>query len=187
MEFIVTLWLPLLISTVVVFAMGSVMNMVLPHHQKDYTRLPNEDAFREEILNQELTPAQYSIPYVHSAESWNDPKAMEKYKTGPVGLLILAKPREGMLRQLIGQATYVLCISVMVAYIAEAVFGSGEASALAVLQLTGVSATLGYSGALFINSIWFGVPWGNTLRHALDGLVYGVLTGVIFMWLWPGS
>ncbi len=27
--------------------------------------------------------------------------------------------------------------------------------------------------------------WSSTLKEMFDGLVYGVLTGLVFMWMWP--
>jgi hypothetical protein len=34
-------------------------------------------------------------------------------------------------------------------------------------------------------SIWFKRDWGTTMRSTVDGLVYGLLTGGVFGWLWP--
>lgn len=41
-----------------------------------------------------------------------------------------------------------------------------------------------YAVGLSQNSIWFHRPWSNTLKHTLDGLIYGCLTGGAFGWLW---
>ncbi len=184
MEFLIELWLPILLSSVMVFLGGSVMNMLLPHHTKDYTRLPDEDALREVMQAQQLSPAQYAIPFAHSKEDWRSEAVKKKFETGPVGLLIVGPNGSGMSRQFIQQAIYVLSISIMVAYVAYAAFGGTDQEYLKVFQVAGTVATLGYSGALFLNSIWFNVPWGNTWRHAFDGLVYGLLTAGIFGWLW---
>jgi len=35
------------------------------------------------------------------------------------------------------------------------------------------------------NAIWRGETWVVTLKHVLDGLLYGLLTGGTFGWLWP--
>lgn len=37
------LWLPILLSAVIVFVASSIMHMLLPYHRSDYHRLPDED------------------------------------------------------------------------------------------------------------------------------------------------
>jgi len=165
--------------------MGSVMNMVFTHHTKDYTRLPDEKALREAIQSQNLTPAQYAFPFAHTKEEWGSPEVIEKFKSGPVGFLTIGRPGYGMQGQLIRHGIYVLCVSIMVAYIAAAALGTGAQEYLSVFQVVGATATLAYGSALFINSIWYHMPWGNTLRHVFDGLIYGLLTAGVFGWLWP--
>jgi hypothetical protein len=44
-----SLWLPILLSSVLVFIVSAIVHMVLKYHNKDYTRLPNEDAVRAAI------------------------------------------------------------------------------------------------------------------------------------------
>ena len=57
------LWLPILISSVLVFLVSAIIHMVLKYHNRDYTRLPNEDAVRAAIRAGNPAPAQYIIPY----------------------------------------------------------------------------------------------------------------------------
>jgi nucleoside recognition membrane protein YjiH len=54
-----------------------------------------------------------------------------------------------------------------------------------VFHVAGLTAFIGYSLAQAQNSIWRGVTWGVTLKHMLDGLIYGLLTAGTFGWLWP--
>jgi len=42
-----TLWLPILLSSVIVFVVSSVIHMALPWHKNDYPRVPNEDKVME--------------------------------------------------------------------------------------------------------------------------------------------
>jgi len=37
------LWLPILLSAIIVFVASSVMHMLLPYHRSDYRQLPEED------------------------------------------------------------------------------------------------------------------------------------------------
>ena len=43
MHSIVTLWLPILVSAVIVFVVSSIIHMVLRYHSGDYRQLPSED------------------------------------------------------------------------------------------------------------------------------------------------
>jgi len=54
-----------------------------------------------------------------------------------------------------------------------------------VFRLAGVTAFIGYALALWQISIWYRRSWGTTLRATIDGLIYALLTGGTFGWLWP--
>jgi hypothetical protein len=59
------------------------------------------------------------------------------------------------------------------------------ASSLAVFRVAGTAAVLGYAAAIVPRSIWWGQSWSMTLKEVFDGVVYGLLTGAAFCWLWP--
>ena len=56
---------------------------------------------------------------------------------------------------------------------------------LLVFRLTSVVAILGYGVSHIPDSIWKGHRWGVTFKFLLDGVVYGLATGLTFAWLWP--
>jgi hypothetical protein len=76
-------------------------------------------------------------------------------------------------------------ISLVVAYLGRLALPRG-ADFTSVLRLTGAAAVLGYAFSNVTDSIWKGVSWGTTLKFVFDGIVYGVVTGATFAWLWPG-
>ena len=39
--------------------------------------------------------------------------------------------------------------------------------------------------ALWHDSIWYKRKWSTTIKSTIDGLIYGLLTGGTFGWLWP--
>ena len=49
MQSLFTLWLPILVSAVLVFLTSSVIHMVLRYHRNDVERLPAEDEFLRAI------------------------------------------------------------------------------------------------------------------------------------------
>src|SRR6184192_2631278 len=81
------LWLPILLSTVIVFVASSIMHMVLPYHKSDYRRLPDEDRVTDAMRSAGVTrgPA-YFFPYF-SFKEMKSASVVEKMKRGPVGLL----------------------------------------------------------------------------------------------------
>ncbi len=72
----------------------------------------------------------------------------------------------------------------MAGYMGSATLPAGV-DYMKIFQVVGTAACLGYSGALFLNSIWFHMSWSNTWKHAIDGIIYGLLTAGVFGWLWP--
>ena len=113
------------------------------------------------------------------------PAFLEKVKAGPVGFLTIKESWNFNMGGTLAQwFAYSLLISVIAGYIAGVAFGPG-AEYLRVFQVSGCVAFTGYSLALMHESIWWGRRWPWTVRSMLDGLLYGLLTGGTFGWLWP--
>jgi hypothetical protein len=89
-----------------------------------------------------------------------------------------------MSRSLVGWFLYSLVIGVFAAYVAGRALPAG-APYLAVFRFAGVSAFLGYALALWQMPIWYGRSSVTTLKASVDGLVYALVTGGVFGWLWP--
>ena len=178
------LWLPILVSAVLVFVAGFVMNMVLPHHRTDFAKLSDEDAFRDAVRSQGLAQGQYHFPHASTGAEMKDPAYQEKVNAGPVGILIVGPSGNTMPKQLVLHFIYVLVLSLMAGYMGSTCLPAGV-DYMKVYQVVGTAAVLAYSGALFLNSIWFHMSWSLTIKHAIDGLVYGMLTAGVFGWLWP--
>ncbi|MFL5401686.1 MAG: hypothetical protein ACJ8BF_02595, partial [Gemmatimonadales bacterium] len=86
------LWLPVLLSAVLVFIVSTIIHMVFKYHHKDYTPLPNEDAVRAAIRAGNPPPAQYIIPYCSSPKDMQSPEMQRKFAEGPVAVLNLKRP-----------------------------------------------------------------------------------------------
>ena len=54
------LWLPILLSSVIVFVASSIIHMLLPWHKSDYPKVPNEDRVSP------LFPAMFSFQMLGS-------------------------------------------------------------------------------------------------------------------------
>jgi hypothetical protein len=113
------------------------------------------------------------------------PEQMEKYKQGPVGYLtVIPSGPPAMGKYLAQWFVYCIVVSFLVAYLTGRALAPGAAY-LAVFRIAGTAAFLGYAGAVASESIWKGQSWVTTGKFVFDGLVYGLLTGGVFGWLWP--
>ena len=182
---ITALWLPILLSAVIVFIVSSVIHMVLPYHKSDYRKLPDEDKVLDAMRAAGVTPGPtYHFPNTTHQEM-KSPEMVERFKRGPVGLLNVTPSGPPSMGKVLGQwFAYCLVISIFVAYLTGRTRSPGT-EYLEVFRVAGTTAFLGYSGALIQDSIWRGQTWGVTLKHVFDGLIYGVLTAGTFGWLWP--
>ena len=60
------LWLPIVLSAVIVFVASSVMHMLLPYHRSDYRQLPDEDKILGVLRRGPSPAASISSPIAHT-------------------------------------------------------------------------------------------------------------------------
>ncbi len=178
-----SLFLPIVLSAVIVFVASSLVHMVLPYHKSDYHSLPNED---EALQVLRRAPAgDYIAPRPASMAGMKDPAFVDKMKKGPIVVMTLMPGRApSMGKQLTLWFVYLLLVSFFAAYIAGRAVGVGT-DYLQVFRFVGATAFLAYSFALLQNSIWWGKSWRTTALSMFDGLIYALLTAGTFGWLWP--
>ena len=179
------LWLPILLSAVFVFIASSIVHMVLAYHNRDYVKLPNEDAVRAAIQSGNPAPRQYIIPYCAEMKDMGTPEMLQKMKEGPVAVLNI-KPLGAisMGPSLAQWFVFGLVISLATAYVAGHSLAPGS-DYLHVFRIVGTVAWLGYAAGQIPGAIWMGKPWSVASKEVLDGLIYGLVTAGTFGWLWP--
>lgn len=177
------LWLPILLSAILVFVASSLIHMASPWHKSDYPKAPNEDKVREALRALNLPRGDYLIPRPASRQDMNSPEFREKVKAGPVVMLTVMPPMS-MQRNLALWFLYCIAVSVLAAYIAGRALAPGTVY-LEVFRFAGATAFIGYSVALWQMSIWYHRAWSITVKATVDGLVYALLTAGVFGWLWP--
>ena len=182
-----SLWLPIVLSTILVFFAAFLAWVVLPHHRKDFRPLPDQDALLAEMRARQLAPGQYALPHTLDREEMATDAFREKVRAGPTGFLYLRDPAKhlAMGSRLTQAFVYYLVLGLFVAYIGYVTLPPGTAY-LTVFRVTGTAAFLGHCGALFPRSIFFGVSWSMTWKEVADGILYALLTAGTFAWLWPG-
>jgi len=180
---ILSLLAPVLVAAVLVFLASFILHMVLPYHRSDFRRVESEDALMESLRKLGVGPGNYMMPYAASPSAMKDPAFLEKKKRGPVAVLtVMRDPSMGM--SLAQWFVYCVMVSVFAAYIAGRALGPG-AEYLEVFRFSGAAAFGAYGLALWQNSIWYKIAWSTTLKSNIDSLIYGLLTGGAFGWLWP--
>ena len=178
------LWLPILLSAVIVFIASSIIHMVLPYHRSDYRQLPDEDKLLAALRPAGLTPGLYNFPFC-THKNMKSPEVLEKFKQGPVGFLVVRPSGVVNLPQfLIQWFIYCLVVGFFVAYLSAHTVAPG-AHYLAVFRVVGTAAFLAYGLGGLANGIWKGLPWSMVLKESFDGLLYALLTAGTFGWLWP--
>jgi hypothetical protein len=179
------LWLPILLSAVIVFLVSSVIHMASPWHKGDYPKMPNEDKVRDALRPLAIPPGDYMVPRPSSTEELRSPAFLEKVKQGPVMVVtVMPNAPVAMGRNLTLWFLYSAVVGVFAAYVAGRALPPG-APYLHVFRFVGVTAFVGYAVALWQMSIWYQRAWSTTYKATLDGLIYALLTAGIFGWLWP--
>ncbi len=180
-----SLWLPILVSAVLVFVWSSIAHMVLGYHKSNYGKLPNEDAVLEALRSAGATPGNYMFPHAGSHSNMSSPEVIAKFTKGPVGMLnVIPSGPPAMGSYLSLWFAYSVIVGVFVAYLTGRAFGPGTAY-LTVFRFAGTIGFLAYASTHATDPIWKGEKWGTAFKHFADGLVYGLLTAGAFGWLWP--
>jgi hypothetical protein len=182
---IVSLWLPILLSAVIVFIASSIIHMASPWHKNDYPPLPDEAGFRNAVGPLDLPPGDYMVPRVASRAELRSAEFGEKLNQGPnIIMTVLPKGMMSMTSNLVQWFFYLIVVSVLAAYVVGRATPPG-AEYMHVFQLVSTVAFIGYSLALLQMSIWYRRSWNITIKAVIDGLIYGLLTAGVFGWLWP--
>jgi hypothetical protein len=178
------LWLPIVLSAVIVFVASSVMHMLLPYHRGDYQPLPDEDKVLAALRSAGLSRGLYIFPHT-THKDMKSPAIIEKYKQGPVGMITVFPTGQVNMGKFMGLwFGFCLIVSIFVAYLTGHTVAPGT-DYLHVFRVAGTAAFLTYGLGNLSNGIWKGQPWGVVLKDVFDGLIYGLLTAGTFGWLWP--
>ncbi len=179
------LWLPIVLSAVVVFLVSSIIHMLSPWHKSDNPKLVNEAQVMDALRPLNIPPGDYCMPRPSSSSEMKSPEFVEKMKKGPV-VIMTVFPQGGMsmARNLSLWMAYAAVVGVFAGYVAGRALPVG-ADYLHVFRFVGVTAFLGYTMALWQMSIWYNRSWVTTIKSTIDGLIYALLTAGMFGWLWP--
>lgn len=180
-----SLWLPILVSAVIVFVVSTIIHMMLGYHRTDFRKLPSEDEIMETMRKVDVPPGDYMMPYAGSMDAMRTPEFMEKFKKGPRAVMTVMRGGSfDMRKSLTLWFLYCIVVSVFAAYVAGRALPPGTPY-LQVFRFAGCTAFIAYTLAIWPTSIWYQKSWTTNLRHTFDGLIYGLMTAGTFGWLWP--
>ena len=179
------IWLPLLVAAVLVFVASSIIHMVFKWHNSEYLKLGNEDEIRQAIRKAGAAPGQYVLPYCADMKDLQAPDMQRKFVEGPVGILLLRRngaPNIGpSLAQWFGLN---LLVAAAAAHLAAASLPIG-ANVHRVFHATAMVTFVAYACGAISDGVWKGYPWRSVAKDLLDALIYGIVSGLVFAWLWP--
>ena len=180
-----SLWLPILISGVLVFIASSIIHMALPWHRGDYGQVQQEKSLMDALRPLAIPPGDYMVPRPQNMKDMGTPEFAEKMKAGPVIVMtVLPSAVMSIGRNLLYWFIYSLVVGYFAAYVATATLPAGTPYPR-VFQVVGTTAFIGYSLALWQMTIWYSRSVSTTIKSTIDGLIYGLLTAGVFGWLWP--
>lgn len=208
MDFLTHLWLPILLSGVGVWIASFIAWMAIGHHKKDRDAIPGgrEQEFMDTLTRMGIGPGNYGFPDFCQHDALPRKERMEKmkalYDRRPMGVLRVW----GEMNMGVNMAVtfmFYLFTSAVIGYLGWAALphgsptatlpGVGTVTATAlggvsfgkVFQVCGTAGILAYCFASVPNDIWFQLKRRAMVMNWIDGIVFGLLTGAIFAWLWP--
>ena len=178
------LWLPIVVSGVVLFFASAAAWMLLPHHKPEWTGLPNEEEFAKTIRQANIQPGQYMFPYCASNEDMKSEAFKQRMQAGPNGTLTLWAGAPSMGVNMACTVLFFIVANFVIAYLAALANLPRGAEFMRVFQFVGTAGILTYGTANILNGIWFG---RKMVADIADGIAFGVITGLVFAALWPGT
>ena len=179
------LWLPILAAAVAVFVASSLVHMVFKWHNADYRQLSNEDDVMSVLGAGAPAPGQYVVPHCNDMKRMQEDAMQAKYRAGPIGFITIVKSGPpAMGASLLRWFVFNVVVATVAAAVTWQALGA-NANAHEAAHLIGILSFLTYAGGSIQNGIWMGKPWGSVAKDQLDALIYGVVSALVFMVLWP--
>jgi hypothetical protein len=179
------LWLPILLSAVFVFVASSIIHMAPLWHKTDYPKMPREAEVIAALQPLGIPPGDYMVPRCSGRDEMKSPEFQEKLKKGPVMVAtVMPNGMMSMGRSLALWFVYLLVVEIFAAYIAGRAIAPPTTFRRA-FRFTGAVSFIGYVLALWQLTIWYRRAFSAAVKETIDGVIYAVIAGATFGWLWP--
>src|ERR1700722_6802858 len=120
------LWVPILLSAVIVFIASSIIHMALPWHKRDYPKLAVERSLMDALRPLALPPGDYMIPRADNMKEMKAPEFQERMRQGPV-IVMTVRPNGSwnIGRSLLQWFIYSIVVSIFAAYVGRRALPTG--------------------------------------------------------------
>ena len=172
--------LGVVVATIAVHFASCLAWIVLPHHRPDWKKLELEDDVRDFITKNNIGPGQFMFPCYDDPSEMKTDEFQERMSKGPWGTLMVWKEEPNMGKNIGLTILFFFCINFILAYIGTIAFDS-EATFMQVFRLVSTAGILAFSASGIQHSIWFK---RRILMDVLDGIVYGILSGLVIAGFW---
>lgn len=179
------IWLPILLSAVVVFVISSLVHMVFKWHASDYSGFPNEDAVREALRASNPVPGKkHVVPFCADMKEMASDAMKKKYAEGPNAVVVFGPNGQPNMGKHLGLwFLWSLVISIVAAYLASRLIPIHHARGAA--KLVGAVTFIAHGFGTIQETIWMYRSWKSSATYLLDAALYGLGSAVVFLWLWP--
>jgi hypothetical protein len=179
------LWMPIVVSAVFVFIALTLIHALLGWHKGDMSAVPGEAQVMEMLRGLKVQPGDYRFPFSNDVEEMKSPAFEEKMKQGAVGIMTIRPNGDINMGKMFGLwFVYSLVIATLAAFVAGQGHGRG-APFLDVFCASALVAFCCYVVGLWQSWIWWGQSTRFAVTYSLDGIIYALVTGATFGWLWP--
>ena len=114
---ILALWMPIVLSAVLVFAVSSLIHMVFSYHRSDFSAVPSESEVMDSLRPFNIPPGDYVIPHSSSQKEMESQEFKDKANNGPVAFMtVLPNGVPGMGRSLAEWFGYCVIVGIFAAY-----------------------------------------------------------------------
>ena len=183
---LMNLWIPILGSAVFTWIASGLIHLIIKYHNSDYQKLANEDEVAAAVGQGSPKLGLHHFPHCADMSEMANEDMQEKFKKGPVGLLVIFPSGMPNMGKYLGQQfAYFLVGSALIAYCASFALAPG-ADFMTVFRVFAAIGFMAFGWATIPYSIWFGFQWAMTVRYLIDALIYALVVAATFGWLWPG-
>ncbi|MEX2122115.1 MAG: hypothetical protein WD847_21225 [Pirellulales bacterium] len=179
---LVSLVLPIIVSSVALFFASFLSWMVLPFHRKDWVKLEKEDDFLEAVRKSAIPRGSYMFPCAQTPAEMKSEEHVKKWESGPCGVITVF-PKVNMGRNLGLQFLYLLVVSFFLAYLAALAIQPG-ADFMTVFRFVSTAAFMAFLAGIVQHAIWF---HARIVGHVIESVAYAAIAGAVFAALWPGT
>src|SRR4051794_15161584 len=114
-----TLWLPILVSAILVFVASSTIHMATPWHKADFRKIPNENQAMDALRPLAIPPGDYMMPDCRDMKEMKSAEFIAKREKGPVMIAtVMPSGPVSMGASLVQWFVYSLVVGFFAAYVA---------------------------------------------------------------------